>query len=85
MHAADAHTHLADFALSHRVVGVVTDLRRQIEGHRQAALAFFQQEAIARVGLLGGGIPGVLAHRPQATAIHGRLYPACVREFARKT
>ena len=35
----DRHADLADFALGQRIVAVVSGLRRQIEGDRQAGLA----------------------------------------------
>ena len=65
----DRHAHLADFAQRHRVVGVVADLRGQIEGDRQAGLALVEQILVARVGLLGEAEAGVLAHRPQPAAV----------------
>ena len=40
--------------------------------------ALLQQVAVALVGLLGGGEAGVLAHRPEAPAIHRRLDAARV-------
>ena len=58
------------------VVGVVAHLRRQVEGHREAGLALLQQVAVALVGLLGGAEAGVLAHGPEAAAVHGRLHAA---------
>ena len=73
---------LADLAQRHRVVGVVADLRGQVEGDGQPGLPCVEQEAVARVGLFGGGVPGVLAHRPQAPAVHGRLHAARERVFA---
>jgi hypothetical protein len=47
------------------VVGVVADLRGQVEGDAQAGLALAQQVAVALVGLLGRAEAGVLAHGPQ--------------------
>ena len=81
---ADRHAHLAHFALRHRVVGVVADLRRQVEGHRQAGLPLLQQVTVARVGILGGGEAGVLAHRPEPPAVHRRLDAARERVLARR-
>ena len=56
-----------------RRVRVVAHLGRQVERDRQAGLALVQQVAEALVGLLGRGEPGVLAHRPEAAAVHRRL------------
>ena len=47
------------------VVGVVAQLRGQVEGDGEAALALLQQVAVAQVGLLGRGVASVLAHRPE--------------------
>ena len=66
----DRHAHLADFAVRHGVVGVVADLRRQVERHRKPGLALLQQVSVALVGFLGGGKARVLAHGPQARAVH---------------
>src|SRR5579863_10732488 len=43
-----------------------------------------EQVAVARVRLLRRGIAGVLAHRPQALAIHVGVNPARVSELARR-
>ncbi len=69
----DGHAHAADLAGSHRRVGVVAHLRGQVEGHRQAGLALLQQvpEALVRLGCAREA--GVLAHRPEAPAVHRRL------------
>ena len=65
-----------------RRVRVVAHLGRQVEGHRQAGLALLEQVAEAPVGLLGGGEAGVLAHRPEAAAVHRRLDAPGERELA---
>jgi hypothetical protein len=66
-----------------RRVGVVAHLGRQVEGDRQAGLALLEEVAEAPVRLLGRREPGVLAHRPQAAAIHGRLDAARERVLPR--
>ena len=62
----DGHADLADLAVRDRVVGVVAHLGRQVEGDGQPAGAGRDQLVVARVGLLGGAEPGVLAHGPRA-------------------
>jgi hypothetical protein len=52
-----------------RVVGVVADLRRQVEGHRQAGRSALQQVPVAAVRLGRGAEARVLPHRPQAVAV----------------
>src|SRR5205085_2590344 len=66
----DGHSHLAHLAVGHRIVRVVTDLRRQVKGDREACLALLQKEAVTLVGLGGGAEAGVLAHGPEAGAVH---------------
>ena len=58
------------------VVGVVADLRRQVEGDGDAGLALLEQVLVAAVRLLGVGEAGVLAHGPETAAIHRWLYAA---------
>ena len=77
------HADLADLAFGDRVVGVVADLRRQIEGAREARRARRDQHAVALVGLFGRGEAGVHAHRPEAAAIHRRLHATRVGKLAR--
>ena len=64
-------------------VGVVAHLGRQVERDRQPGLALLEQVAEARVRLLGGREAGVLAHRPEAAAVHGRLDATRERRLAR--
>ena len=78
LQAGDRDADLADLALRQRMIGVVAHLRRQVEGDREAGRAVFQQVAVALVRLLGGGVARVLAHRPEAAAIHRRLDAARV-------
>ena len=78
----DSDADFADFAESERVVGVHADLRGKIEGDREAGLAFAEEVAIALVGFDGAAEAGVLAHGPEAAAVHGGVNAARVREFA---
>ncbi len=67
---ADRDADLPHFAGDALIVRVVAHLRRQVEG--------------SRVRLLGGAEAGVLAHRPEASAVHRRLDAAGVRRLAGK-
>ena len=69
----DGDAHLADLAHGHGVIGVVADLRRQVEGDGEAGLALLEEVAVALVRLLCGAEAGVLAHGPEAPAVHGGL------------
>ena len=80
----DRHAHLAHLAHRNRVIGIVADLRRQVESHRKSRLPLLQQIAVALVRLLGAGVPGILAHRPEAPAEHRWLHAARKRIFARE-
>ena len=71
-----------DLARSEGVVGVVAGLRREIEGDAETGLAMFEEVAVAGVGLLGRGEAGVLAHRPDAPAVHVGLDTAGVGVLA---
>ena len=66
----DGDAHLADLAARLRRIGIVAQLRRQIEGHGEPGRATLEQIAVAGVGFGGGGEAGVLPHRPQTPAIH---------------
>ena len=78
----DRDPRAADLALGHRVVRVVAELGRQVEGDRQPRLPAREQVAVALVRLLGRGEAGVLADRPRPTAVHVRIRPAREREDA---
>jgi hypothetical protein len=45
-------------------------------------LALAQKIAVALVGFCGGAEAGVLAHRPEATAVHGGINAAGVGKLA---
>ena len=79
---ADRHADPPDLALGLDGVGVVAHLGRQVEGHREAGLALLEQVAEALVGVGRGREAGVLAHRPEAAAIHRRLDAAGEGELA---
>ena len=69
----DGDADLADFAEGHGVVGVIADLGGEIEGDGEAGGAVREEEFVAAVGLLGVAHAGVLAHGPEAAAVHGGL------------
>ena len=80
--AADGNAGASDLALGHGVIGVVSCLRGQVEGDAQTGLPVFEQVAVASVGLLRRRQASVLAHSPEPTAVHGRLYTARVGVLA---
>ena len=59
------------------------ELRRKIEGDRKPGLSVLEQIAIARVRFRRRPEAGVLAHRPQAAAIHVGTDAARERKRAR--
>ena len=65
-----------------RIVGVVAELRRQVERDREPRLPALEQVAVALVRLLGRREAGVLADRPRPAAIHVGIRAARVRELA---
>jgi hypothetical protein len=79
----DRDARAADLAETARVVGVQSELGREIEGHRQPRRPLRQQVPVALVGLLGARVPRVLAHRPQLPPIHVRMDAAGERVLAR--
>src|SRR4029077_13183066 len=72
----DGDADAADLSLREGMVGVVTHLRRQVEGDTEPANPLAQQVMVAPVRLGRGAEPGILAHGPQAAAVHGWLYAA---------
>ena len=78
----DRDADLADLAARLRRVGVVAELRRQIERDREPGHAAREQVAIALVRFGGRREAGVLAHRPVPPAVHRRANPARVRKRA---
>ncbi len=69
----DGDADLADLAQGDGIVGVVADLGGQVKSHREAGLPLLQQVAVAAVGFCGAGVTGVLAHGPEAPAVHAGL------------
>ena len=78
----DGYADFADFAEGERMIGVHADLRGEIESDGKAGLAFAEEIAIALVGFDGGAEAGVLAHGPEAAAVHGGVDAAGVGKFA---
>ena len=78
----DGNTDAADLALRLWRIGVVPHLRWQVEGDRESRLPLLQQVAVALVGFARRREAGVLAHRPEAAAVHRLLHAARVREGA---
>jgi len=78
----DSDSHFSYLAQGHGVIGIHADLCRQIEGNGEAGGAVREQIFVAPVGLFGVAHARVLAHGPEAPAIHGGLHPARVREFS---
>ena len=73
-----------DFARSARIVGVVAELRRQVEGDGKPGLAALEQVAEALVRLFRRREPGVLPDRPGPPAVHVRVRPTRERELPRR-
>ena len=73
-----------DLAERARVVGVVAELRRQVERDRQPRLTALEQVAVALVRLLRRREAGVLPDRPRPAAVHVRVRAARVRVLARR-
>ncbi len=78
----DGDADLADFAVGDGVVGIVADLRGEVEGDGEAGLTVLEEIAIALIGIFGAGEAGILAHGPEAGAIHGGLDAAGEGVFA---
>ncbi len=80
---ADGDAHASHFAGGKRMIGIHAHLGRQIERDGKSGDALRQQIAIAPVAFLGGSEAGVLAHGPEAAAVHVRIDPARVRDTGR--
>ncbi len=79
----DGDADLADFAAGLRRVGVVAELRRQVEGDRKAGRSAGQEVAVPGVGLGGRREAGVLTHGPEpATVAVGSYLAGVGRSFA---
>ncbi len=79
----DRDAGLADLALRERMVGVQTHLGREVERGRESGLAVLQEVAEAAVRIVGRAHPRVLPHRPETSAVHRGVRPACERERPR--
>ena len=79
----DGHADFADFSLRQRMIGIHADLRGKIESDGEAGLSLFEQIAIAAIGFDGGAEAGVLAHGPEAAAVHRGIDAARERKLAR--
>ena len=84
LHGVHGDARHADVAGHARVVGVVAPVRSEVEGHRDAASPGRERLAVERVRLLRRGEPGVLADRPRAPGVHGRVRPSEERLEARQ-
>ena len=74
----DGHAHAADLAARTARGPSRAHLGGQIEGHAEPGLALLEQELVATVGLGRSGKAGILAHGPEAAAVHGLLHAAGV-------
>ncbi len=64
------------------MVGIHADLCGQIKRHRKPCGAVRQQVFVTLVGLFRISHAGVLAHGPEASAVHGGLYAPGIGELA---
>ena len=78
----DGHADFADFSDGQRIVRIEADLRRQIKRHREPSRPIGEQIFVALVRLFGVAHAGVLAHGPEAAAVHRGLHAARVGKFA---
>src|SRR6266704_2090512 len=78
----DGDANFTDFAEGERMIRIHADLRGEIEGDGEPGLSLAQKIAIALVGFDGGAEAGVLAHGPEAAAVHGGIDAAGERKFA---
>ena len=60
------------------MIGIIAAMGREIERDRKALLAGREIAPIERVGVLGRGEPGILAHGPRLRDVHGRVGAAQV-------
>ena len=76
------HPYATDFAERTRIIGIQTELGRQIEGDTQSGNTTLQQQLVATITILGAAETSVLAHGPAATAVHSRVDTAGERIFS---
>ena len=73
---ADGNTHASHFTGRERMIGIHAHLGRQIERDGKPGDALRQQITIAAVALFGGSEARILAHGPEAAAVHIRIDPS---------
>ena len=78
----DGDAAFADLAFAGGMIGVVAHQRGQVEGHRKAAAAMFEQVLVTLVGLFGRGEAGELSHGPELAAVAGGVNAARVGRLA---
>jgi hypothetical protein len=78
----DGDADAADLAEREGRVRVVADLGGEVEGHREAGGPVGEQEFVTAVGLFRVAHAGVLAHGPEAVAVHAGLDAAGEGEVA---
>ena len=77
----NSYAYFTNFAFSHRIGGIITDLGRQVECAGQAGTTVSQQVTITFVGFFSGGETSIHTHGPETATIHGGLYATGVRIF----
>ena len=80
----DGDADFADFADRHGRIGVVADLRRQVEGDGKAGGSLVEEEFVTAVALFCVAHACILAHGPETAAVHGGLDAAGEGKFAGK-
>ena len=78
----DGHSHFTDLAECHGIVGVIADLRGQVESYRQPRGPVRNEEFVTAIALFRVSHPGVLTHGPETTAVHRGLDAAREGVFA---
>jgi len=79
------YANLSYLAQAEGMVGVITDLGREIKGYAQTGLAMFQEILVAFVGICCSAKTGILPHRPKSPAVHCRLHTAGEWVLSRKS
>ena len=74
----NSNTNLAYLALRNSIIGIITNLSRQVESTRQTSSTGLNQIAITLVGLCSSGETCIHTHSPETTAIHSRLYTTSI-------
>ena len=78
----DRHPGHADIPRNPRMIGIITPVGGEIEGHRQALLTGRQVAAIEGVRGFGRGEAGILPDGPGLGRVHGRIGAAQERRQA---